>query len=101
MAEKEPGSVVYFEPASQHPFAGLTIFVLTILMVVFVGIFVQSWIAGVGTGDTAAVVSAQRWLAIWLGMAFLDFGFILLVYRKYFMPDKLIIKRRRRKYEDL
>lgn len=101
MADKEVGSVVYYEPPSRHPWAGLTIFVLTILMVVFVGLFVQGVVEDIGVGDTADAVSAQRWLALWLAMAFFDLGIILLIYRRYFMPDKLIVKRRRRKYEDL
>lgn len=101
MADKEVGSVVYFDPPSQHPWAGLSIMVLSGLMVVFVGLFLQGLLVDLGTGRTAAIVSEQRWLALWLGMAFLDLGFILLLYRKFFMPDKLIVKRRRRKYEDL
>lgn len=101
MADKKVGSTVYYEPPSRHPWAGLTIFFLTGLMVIFVGLFVQGMMEGVGTGDTAAAVSAQRWLALWLAMAFFDLGIVLLLYRRYFMPDKLIVKRRRRKYEDL
>lgn len=101
MPEKETGSVVYYDPPSEHPLAGATIFVLTILLAVFVGLFVQGFIADLGMGRTSEVVAQQRWLALWLAMAFLDLGFILLIYRKFFIPDKLIVKRRRRKYEDL
>jgi hypothetical protein len=32
---------------------------------------------------------------------FIDLAFILLLYRKEFLPDVMIVKKRRRKWEDL
>jgi len=36
-----------------------------------------------------------------LAMIFIDLAFILLLYRKEFLPDVMIVKKRRRKWEDL
>jgi len=36
-----------------------------------------------------------------LALIFLDLAFILLLYRKEFLPDVMIVKKRRRKWEDL
>jgi hypothetical protein len=36
-----------------------------------------------------------------LAIIFVDLAFILLLYRKEFLPDVMIVKKRRRKWEDL
>jgi len=36
-----------------------------------------------------------------LGLIFIDLAFILALYRKEFLPDVMIVKKRRRKWEDL
>ena len=36
-----------------------------------------------------------------LALIFIDLAFILLLYRKEFLPDVMIVKKRRRKWEDL
>jgi hypothetical protein len=36
-----------------------------------------------------------------LAVIFIDLAFILLLYRKEFLPDVMIVKKRRRKWEDL
>ena len=36
-----------------------------------------------------------------LAIIFIDLAFILMLYRKEFLPDVMIVKKRRRKWEDL
>jgi hypothetical protein len=41
------------------------------------------------------------YLGALLALIFVDLSFILLLYRKEFLPDVMIVKKRRRKYEDV
>jgi len=41
------------------------------------------------------------YLGFLLAAIFVDLSFVLLLYRKEFLPDVMIVKKRRRKWEDL
>jgi hypothetical protein len=51
--------------------------------------------------DAKLAVPTQQGQAAWLGGALLALGGILSLYRKFFLPDVMIVKRRKLKYEDL
>jgi len=44
---------------------------------------------------------SKRYVGALLAFIFIDLAFILLLYRKEFLPDVMIVKKRRRKWEDL
>jgi len=48
-------------------------------------------------------VNTAMTLEVWslLALIFIDLAFILLLYRKEFLPDVVVVKKRRRKWEDL
>lgn len=75
--------------------AALSIGILTIIEVVFAGLFIFGLVSGWNT------VKDQQLLAFWLGSALLTLGAILSLYRKFFLPDVMIVKKRKLKYEDL
>lgn len=87
--------MVRYVPAQEPLVAAFAIFLLTILELVFAGLFV--W--GLVTGENS--VPEQQFLAFALGAAFLTLAAILSLYRKFFLPDVMIVKRRKLKYEDL
>jgi hypothetical protein len=111
-----PGDVVRYVPATEPYVAALAIGALTILEVVFAILFVfllitsgpsfhpVKWelpapIGRVGfEGNSVAVQQAE---AIMLGGALLTLAAILSIYRKFFLPDVMIVKKRKLKYEDL
>ena len=98
MAKKagtEPGDVVRYEPAPEPLSAALAIGVLTLIEVLFVGLFVYGLFAGWNS------VPQQQALAFWLANALLCLALILSIYRKFFIPDVMIVKKRKLKYEDL
>jgi hypothetical protein len=41
------------------------------------------------------------YLGFLLAAIFIDLSFVLMLYRKEFLPDVMIVKKRRRKWEDL
>lgn len=91
----EPGDVIRYEPALEPLPAAVGIAVLTIVELVFVVLFIIGLFAGWNT------VEGQQVLAFWLGSALLTLAAILAIYRKFFLPDVMIVKRRKLKYEDL
>ena len=98
MAKKsgtEPGDVVRYQPAPEPAVAAFAIAGLTLVELVFVVLFVYGLLAGWNS------VPEQQALAFWLGSALLCLAAILSLYRKFFIPDVMIVKRRKPKYEDL
>ncbi len=98
MAKKagpEPGDVVRYDPAPQPMFVAVVIGVLTLVEVVFVSLFVYGLFADWNS------VPQQQAMAFWLGSALLALAAILSLYRKFFIPDVMIVKKRKLKYEDL
>jgi hypothetical protein len=95
MAVKEAGEIVRYEPAPEPMAGALAIGVLTILNVVFIALFAWGLLSGWNTPKDQMV------LGFWLSGAFTATAFILTIYRRYFLPDLLIVKKRRNKFEDL
>ena len=75
--------------------AALSIGLLTLVEVAFaVGFLVVLFVEK----NTVAV---QQTEALLLGGSLLTLGAILSLYRKFFLPDVMIVKKRKLKYEDL
>jgi len=90
------GDIHRYEPARESTAAAIAIVLLTVIEVVFVGLFTYGLVAGWGF-----VPVGNMYLGFLLAAIFLDLAFILLLYRKEFLPDVMIVKKRRRKWEDL
>ncbi|WP_115865094.1 DUF7318 family protein [Halorussus litoreus] len=90
------GDIHRYEPARESTAAAIAIVLLTVVEVVFVGLFTYGLIGG--WGYTAV---GNMYLGSVLAVIFIDLAFILLLYRKEFLPDVMIVKKRRRKWEDL
>lgn len=91
----QPGDVVRFVPATEPMVAAIGIAILSLIEVVFSVLFIWGLITGENT------VKEQQALAFWLGSAILTLAMILSLYRKFFLPDVMIVKKRKLKYEDL
>ncbi len=92
---KELGDIVRYEPAPQPAWAMGLIFALTIVVVANAILFV----IGIEAGWNDPMLG-QTQLAIWLGNVFLGLALILVLYRRYFLDDVLVVKKRHPKYED-
>jgi hypothetical protein len=90
------GDIHRYEQPQESTAAALAIVLLTIVEVVFVGMFTWGLIGGWGL-----TAEGNMFLGGILGVIFIDLSFILLLYRKEFLPDVMIVKKRRRKWEDL
>ncbi|NHN42306.1 hypothetical protein G9C85_11810 [Halorubellus sp. JP-L1] len=90
------GDIHRYEPAQESTAAAVAIVLLTVIEVVFVGLFTYGLIAGWGLDAVG-----NMYLGTILAIIFVDLAFILLLYRKEFLPDVMIVKKRRRKWEDL
>jgi hypothetical protein len=90
------GDIHRYEPARESTAAAIAIVVLTVLQVVFVALFTYGLVSGWGLDDVG-----NMFLGFLLAAIFVDLAFILLLYRKEFLPDVMIVKKRRRKWEDL
>lgn len=95
-SESTYGDIHRYEPARESTAAAIAIVLLTIIEVVFVGLFVYGLINGWGFDELG-----NMYLGGSLAIIFVDLAFILLLYRKEFLPDIMIVKKRRRKWEDL
>jgi len=99
------GDIHRYEQPRETTAAALAIVLLTIIEVVFVGLFtygiLAGWASGVGTALTPRLINANMFLGGVLTVIFVDLAFIMLLYRKEFLPDVMIVKKRRRKWEDL
>jgi hypothetical protein len=90
------GDIHRYEPARESTVAALAIVLLTIVEIVFVGLFTYGLVLGWGLSPVG-----NMYLGTILAVIFVDLAFILLLYRKEFLPDVMIVKKRRRKWEDL
>ncbi|WP_277553556.1 DUF7318 family protein [Halobaculum limi] len=90
------GDIHRYEPARESTAAAIAIVLLTIVEVVFVFMFTYGLVNGWGLSDTG-----NMFLGGILAVIFIDLAFILALYRKEFLPDVMIVKKRRRKWEDL
>jgi hypothetical protein len=90
------GDIHRYEPARESTAAAIAIVLLTIIEVVFVFLFSYGLVSGWGLSDTG-----NMFLGAILAVIFVDLAFILALYRKEFLPDVVIVKKRRRKWEDL
>jgi hypothetical protein len=90
------GDIHRYEPARESVVAAIAIVVLTFIEVVFVGLFTYGLVSGWGLTEYG-----NMYLGGLLAAIFVDLAFILMLYRKEFLPDVMIVKKRRRKWEDL
>ena len=90
------GDIHRYEPARESTAAAIAIVLLTIIEVAFVFFFIFALVSG-----WAGTEFGNMFLGAILGFIFLDLAFILALYRKEFLPDVMIVKKRRRKWEDL
>ncbi len=90
------GDIHRYEPARESTAAAIAIVLLTLVEVVLIGLFTFGLIDGWGLTE-----EGNMFLGFILAMLFIDLGFILALYRKEFLPDVMIVKKRRRKWEDL
>jgi len=90
------GDIHRYEPARESTAAAIAIVLLTAIEVVFVSMFVYGLVSGWALTDTG-----NMFLGGLLAAVFVDLAFILALYRKEFLPDVMIVKKRRRKWEDL
>lgn len=118
MAKKtgaEPGDVVRYVPAPEPIVAALAIALLTIVELIFAIGFIFLLVTSGESYEGAVVhvpglgeysfdgnsVYTQQTEAFLLGGALLTLAAILSLYRKFFLPDVMLVKRRKLKYEDL
>ena len=90
------GAIHRYEPPRESTAALIAIVLLTVVEVVFVGLFTYGLVAGWGLSEFG-----NMFLGGLLAAIFITLSFILLLYRKEFLPDVMIVKKRRRKWEDL
>ena len=90
------GDIHRYESARESTSAAIGIVLLTVIEVVFVFLFTYGLVSGWGLTDLG-----NMFLGGVLAVIFVDLAFILALYRKEFLPDVMIVKKRRRKWEDL
>ena len=99
------GDIHRYEPPRESTAAALAIVLLTVIQIALVGLFtygmLAGWAAGIGASLTVSIIEANMFLGGVLTAIFIDLAFIMLLYRKEFLPDVMIVKKRRRKWEDL
>jgi len=99
------GDIHRYEPPRESTAAAVGIVLLTVTEFVLVGLFtygmIAGWASGIGTKLTVRLIEANMFLGGVLTAIFIDLAFIMLLYRKEFLPDVMIVKKRRRKWEDL
>ncbi|MUV89830.1 hypothetical protein GJ629_07925 [Halapricum sp. CBA1109] len=93
------GDIHRYEPPRESTAAALAIVLLSIFEVIFVGMFTYGLISGWGIATYDA--TGSMFLGGLLAVIFVNLAFILMLYRKEFLPDVMIVKKRRRKWEDL
>lgn len=90
------GDIHRYEPARENTVAAIAIVLLTIIEVMLVGVFTYGLVMAWGTTQIGNI-----YLGALLALVFIDLAFILVLYRKEFLPDVMVVKKRRRKWEDL
>jgi hypothetical protein len=94
------GDIHRYEPPRESTPAAVAIVVLTLIEVTLVALFTFGLISGWGFPRQFAS-GGNMVLGTLLAAIFVNLAFILLLYRKEFLPDVMIVKKRRRKWEDL
>jgi len=89
------GDIHRYEPARESTAAAIAIVLLTAIEVLFVFMFSWGLVNGWGFSENGMFLGGI------LAVIFVDLAFILALYRKEFLPDVMIVKKRRRKWEDL
>jgi hypothetical protein len=96
-SKTEFGQVVRYVPAPEPIGMVVIIAILTIVELALVVTFVvELFDAPAGNN-----IVTQEFLAFILGTALFVLAAILSLYRRWFLPDIMIVKRRKQKYEDL
>ncbi|MDY6765153.1 MAG: hypothetical protein SV377_05630 [Halobacteria archaeon] len=90
------GDIRRYDPPRESVVGLVAITVLTLIELLLLVVFV--W--GVATGNVTNTAS-NMFLGGVLGFIFIDLAFILMIYKVEFLPDMLVIKKRRKKYEDI
>ncbi len=94
------GDIHRYEPARESTPAAVAIVLLTLLEVTLVALFVFGLLSGWGFPRQFGA-AGNTFLGSLLAAMFINLAFILVLYRKEFLPDVMIVKKRRRKWEDL
>lgn len=92
---KEIGDIVRFERATEPAWAMGVIFALLVAVLINVVFF----IALIQWGENWPTYG-QTTQGLLLGNVFFGVALILVLYRRYFMDDLLVVKKRHPKYED-
>lgn len=90
------GEIRRYEPPRESLAGLIAITVFTIIEFILVVIFLMGLLSGNVT-DMASNV----FLGAVLGFIFIDLALILMVYKMEFLPDVLVVKKRRKKPEDI
>lgn len=90
------GDIQRYEPPRESITGMVAITFLVLIEFMLVGVFI--W--GVATGSVTNM-SSNVVLGTILAFIFYDLAFILMIYKIEFLPDMLVIKKRRKKYEDI
>ena len=95
------GDIHRYEPPRESTAAAVGIVLLTVIQVGLVGLFtygmIAGWASGIGTVLTVRLIEANMFMGGVLTAIFIDLAFIMLLYRKEFLPDVMIVNKRRRK----
>jgi len=94
------GDIHRYEPARESTPAAVAIVLLTLAEVALVALFTYGLLSGWGYPRQFAALG-NMFLGGLLAAMFINLSFILVLYRKEFLPDVMIVKKRRRKWEDL
>lgn len=101
MSDNSYGAIHRYEPARESTVAAITIVILSIIQIVLVGMFTYGLTAGWAVGTSTGTEAGNVLLGLLLSAVFINLAFILVLYRKEFLPDVMVVKKRRRKWEDL
>lgn len=76
---------------------GLVITSMLFLALFLIGLWYQNdWLKDPNLGGPTA--PTQQMLSFWMAMFFVDLAVIIDLYRKHFLPDEMIVRRRRPKF---
>jgi hypothetical protein len=98
--ESTYGDIHRYEPARESTPAAVAIVLLTLIEITLVALFVFGLLSGWGFPRQYAA-AGNMLLGGLLAAMLINLSFILVLYRKEFLPDVMIVKKRRRKWEDL
>jgi hypothetical protein len=101
MAAKEAGEIVRYEPAPEPMAGAVAIGALAVINAVFIGLFVYAMVLDFVSLRPWNSPKDQMLEAFWLAGALTTTAFLLAIYRRWFLPDLLVVKKRRKKFEDL